>query len=218
MIWCCVVKSAPSKAKQRRLLTRVPGTICATSRNTILPNQHAESVAVIIPALAFNLDMFTQRIKTGRFHSLYVIYQRIIGRCGHQSVRPVALIQHAAHKIWHPVQMNPWHARHVFLYLNSTKRAITVSCIEDHAISLQRNLHGIEVRTLRRPKQRIIHMLLGGYLPCLVHRKYGEKNVLSKLIFERQLQLKRARLYTFQPAYLHVRLNFKRAKHITLQR
>ena len=149
MSWSCVVKSSPGKAEQRRLSTRVPGAICATARNTILPNQHAESITVVVPAFAFNLDMLSQRIKTSRLHGFYVIYQRIIGRRRQQSVRPIALIQHATHKIRRSIQMHPWHTSLIALHFNSTKRAITVDCIDSYVILSKRSLHGIEVRALR---------------------------------------------------------------------
>ena len=158
MTWYCVVKPTPGKAEQCRLLTRVPGTICTTSRNTILPNQHANTIAVVIPALAFNLDMLSQRIETSRLHSLYVIYQRIVGRSRQQSVRPIALIQHATHKIWRPVQVNPWHANLIRLHLNSTKRAIAPNKIDRYTIPPKCCLHEIEVRSLRRPQLRFVYL------------------------------------------------------------
>ena len=158
MPWCCIVKSSPGKAEQRRLLTRVPGTICATSRNTILPNQHANTIAVVIPTLAFNLDMLSQRIKTSRLHGLYVIYQRIVGWRRQQSVRPIALIQHATHKIRRSIQMYPWNTSSVRLHLNSTKRAIAPNKIDRRTILPKCCLHEIEVRSLRRPQLRIVYL------------------------------------------------------------
>ena len=194
MTWCYVVKSTPGKTEQCRLLTRVPGTIRATSRNTILPNQHANTIAVVIPALTFNLDMLSQRIETSRFHGLYVIYQRIIGRRGQQSVRPIALIQHAAHKIRRSIQIHPWYTGLVRLHLNGTKRAIAPNKIGRHAILPKCSFHGIEVRSLRRPQLQVIYLKLRANFPCFTHRKPGEKNVLPKLVFERKFQLQRARL------------------------
>ena len=158
MTWCCVVKSSPGKAEQRRLLTRVPGTICATSRNTILPNQHANTIAVIVPTLAFNLDMLSQRIETSRLHGLYVIYQRIVGWRRQQSIRPIALIQHATHKILRSIQMHPWYTSLVRLHLNGTKRAIAPNKIDRRIIMPKRSFHGIEIRPLRRPQLRFIYL------------------------------------------------------------
>ena len=158
MTWSCVVESTPGKAEQRRLLTRVPGTIRATSRNAILPNKHANTIAVVVPAFAFNLDMLSQRIETSRLHGFYVIYQRIIGRRRQQSVRPIALIQHATHKIRRSIQMYPWNTSSVRLHLNSTKRTIAPNKIDCRAIPPKCCLHEIEVRSLRRPQLRFVYL------------------------------------------------------------
>ena len=69
----------------------------------ILPDQHAQPVAVIIPAHRLNFDVLAQHIEAQPLHERNIIDQRLVRRRGIQSVRPVALIEHAMVEIRLPV-------------------------------------------------------------------------------------------------------------------
>ena len=65
----------------------------------ILPDQQAQPVRPIIPALPFHLDMLAHHIKTKRLGHLQIIRLRGIGGRGVKSVRPEPLIQRPHFKI-----------------------------------------------------------------------------------------------------------------------
>ena len=65
----------------------------------ILPDQHAEPVAVIIPAHRFDLDVLAEHVHAGGFHLRYVIDEGFVGSGRVKPVWPVPLIEDAIHKI-----------------------------------------------------------------------------------------------------------------------
>ena len=64
-----------------------------TSGNLILPDQHPETVAVIIVKPRFDLDMLADHVKSGLFEEINLEEHGVLGRRRQQPVRPPALIQ-----------------------------------------------------------------------------------------------------------------------------
>ncbi len=75
------------------------GAVAASAVYHILADNHAQTVAVVIPSGAFHLNMLAQHVKAKIFHDSNVIKKRILGRGGVKAVRPVALIQHPHEKV-----------------------------------------------------------------------------------------------------------------------
>ena len=48
----------------------------------VLPDQHAQPVAVIIPAHGLDLDMLAQHVEAQTLHQFDIIDQRVVRRCG----------------------------------------------------------------------------------------------------------------------------------------
>ena len=69
----------------------------------ILPDQHPQPVAVVIPAHRLNFDVLAQHIEAQLLHARNIIDQRLVRRRGIQSVRPITLIEHAMVEIRLPV-------------------------------------------------------------------------------------------------------------------
>ena len=69
------------------------GVIFAAAVYHVLPDQHSQPVAVIVPAQRLDLYMLTQHIKAHILCRLNVKNHRLVARCGVHTVRPVALIE-----------------------------------------------------------------------------------------------------------------------------
>ena len=118
----------------------------------ILPYEHPQPVAVIIPPERLYLYMLPEHIEAHILHGLYIGNHSFIRGCGIQPVRPVALIQHAVVKVRLVVQEKPLYAVFVLpkLYLAHTEVAL------DHILA---HLHAeaVKVRVFRRPRGKALH-------------------------------------------------------------
>lgn len=65
----------------------------------ILPYDHSQTIAVVIPAQRLDLDMFPEHVEAQAFCKVNIIDKGLIAGSGHQSVGPVALIQDPMEKI-----------------------------------------------------------------------------------------------------------------------
>ena len=158
MAGCRVLKMTPRKTEERRFLTGMPRTVGISARNAILPHQHTEPVAMIIPAFTFNFDMFAQRIEASRAHSLYVIYQRFIGWRRHKTVRPIPLVKYSTHKERSPVQMDSGDSLGIRCHFDRAKRTVALYNVYRRISRPQHRRYCIQIRILRRPKARRTHM------------------------------------------------------------
>ncbi len=66
-----------------------------TAVDHILPHDHAQTVAVVVPALGLDLDMLAKRVEAHFFHFYNIKLQGFIGGRRVEAVRPVSLVQHA---------------------------------------------------------------------------------------------------------------------------
>ncbi len=83
-----------------RPANRVPGIRLQTSprgilsaADLILPDHHAESIAVIVVSPRFDLDVFADHVEAGRLQPLDVEQHRFVRRRSQQSIRPPTLIE-----------------------------------------------------------------------------------------------------------------------------
>ena len=81
---------------------RVPGRarggqvpVAAAAVDDVLPHQHAEAVAVRVPAQRLDLRVLAQHGEAERLHRLDVVDHRLVAGRGEQAVGPVALVEHA---------------------------------------------------------------------------------------------------------------------------
>eukprot|EP00964_Phaeocystis_antarctica_P076052 scaffold46996_cov60-Phaeocystis_antarctica.AAC.2 len=75
----------------RRALGRPRGGVKA--RRLVLPHQHAQPVAVVVPARGLDLDVLADHVEAARLGKLDVIPHRGIARWREQSVRPPPLVK-----------------------------------------------------------------------------------------------------------------------------
>ncbi|MNW10205.1 hypothetical protein D3C71_2073720 [compost metagenome] len=59
----------------------------------ILPDNHAEPIAMIIPSCRFNLDMLPYHVEAKLLGDFDIVGESLISRCGVQTVRPISLIK-----------------------------------------------------------------------------------------------------------------------------
>ena len=74
------------------------GTVGAAAVGHVLPYQHPQPVAMVIPAQGLHLHMLAQSVEAQLLHGPDVIDHGFIAGRGVQAVRPIALIQHPVEK------------------------------------------------------------------------------------------------------------------------
>ena len=118
----------------------------------ILPYEHSQPVAVIIPSERLYLYMLSEHIEAHILHDLYIGNHGFVRGRGIKAVRPVTLIQHAVVKIRLIVQEKPLYAIFVLpkLCLAHTEVAL------DHILA---HLHAeaVKVRVFRRPRGKALY-------------------------------------------------------------
>ena len=80
----------------------------------VLPDEHAEAVAVIIPAQRLDLDVLAEHIEAHVLHELDIENHGVVARRSVESVREVPLIEHAVLEIRSAVEQQPGNAVFVF--------------------------------------------------------------------------------------------------------
>ena len=118
----------------------------------ILPDQHAQPVAVVIPAQRLQLDVLAQHIEAHPLHRLDVVDHGLIGgRCEH-AVRPVALIQHAGMEVRRVVELQARHALTVHAHGELAHGKIAF-----HAVLPRKDRQIIQIGIFRRPGAKLLH-------------------------------------------------------------
>ena len=88
-----VIGAIGSEGKDGRAIAQVEHIVGRTTVGDVLPYQHAQSVAVVVPAQRLQLAMLAQHVKASILHSLDVVDIGLIAGGSQQTVGPVALIQ-----------------------------------------------------------------------------------------------------------------------------
>ena len=118
----------------------------------ILPDEHTQPVAVIVPAVALDLDVLAQHVEAHVLGQLDVIDERVVARRGVEPVRPVALIEQAVVKIRLAVEKQAAHA--VLVCLDA---ALAHGKVAVDRVVPERHAEGVERRVLRRPGAERLH-------------------------------------------------------------
>ena len=90
--------------------------VAPSAAGHVLPHQHTQSVAVVIPAQRLHLDVLSQHIVAHGFGHADIIGKRLVGGSGVQPVGPVALIQQAVVEEGLVVEKQPLYALFVLLH------------------------------------------------------------------------------------------------------
>ena len=115
----------------------------------VLPDQHTEPVAVIVPAHGLDFDVLAQHVKAHVLHELKIKDHCLVRRRGVKPVRPVALIEHAVLVIRLAVEKQA--RRAVFVFSDAERAHGGVAC---HAVFSQCHVHIVERRRLRGPEPK----------------------------------------------------------------
>ena len=131
---------------QRGQIGDEPVLIGCAAADHVLPDQHPQPVAVIIPSLRLHLYMLSKHVEAQLLHGDDIEYKRLVAGSGVQAVRPVALIQHAGLKIGTVVQKNPPQPISVCLHI-----AFSHGKIAFHPVLFRLHRQVVEERIFRRP-------------------------------------------------------------------
>ena len=91
-----VVLHVPARQQRGRDDCRI---IAPAAVRHVLPDQHTEFVAVVVPAQGLDLHVLPEHVEAHGLRRLYVEAEGLIARRGIQSVRPPALVQQAVVEI-----------------------------------------------------------------------------------------------------------------------
>ena len=127
------------------------GIIAPAAVRHVLPHQHAQAVAVVVPAQRLHLDVFPEHVETHGLCGLDVEAERLIARRGVQSIGPPALVEQSVVEIWLSVQAQALHALGVGLHRETPHGEIAL-----HPVLAQRQAELIEIGVLRRPEMHLI--------------------------------------------------------------
>ena len=113
----------------------------------VLPDNHSETVAMVVPAHRLDLDVLAQHIKACFFCQINVIDKCLVAGGGHQPVRPVALIQQSVKKIRCVVQAEPESAVFVGLDREAAQCKVAVN-----PVVVRNDGKAVEIGLLRCPE------------------------------------------------------------------
>ena len=165
-----VAEFVPCGADERRLAIRGPRIVFAVraaAGHRVLPDEHAEAVAMVVPAGRLDFDVLAQHVEAGVFHGRDVMRQRLVVGRGHEAVRPVALVKHAFDEERLAVEMEARYPLRIRFDFDGTERAVGTYDIHrlrprDHRITRrfrgfrrpvsQFGPHVIQIRIGRRPQ------------------------------------------------------------------
>ena len=124
----------------------------------ILPDHHAQPIAVIVVASRFDLDVLADHVEAGRLQKLDVEQHRFVGWRRQQSIRPPALIERSPdERSASPLSVNrQWPSASLTL---PTVRmpAYDFDAVERFAVGIeQRDLEVVEVRRRRGPELGVL--------------------------------------------------------------
>ena len=130
----------------RSHIGHIPALIRPSAVDHILPYQHSQPVAMIIPSLRLYFHMLSDHIEPQFLHCTDIVYHRIVAGRRIQAFRPVSLVQHPFLEIRAVIQTDSWNAMAVFfdLYLSH-------GCITFYLVFPHRYFYIIQERILRAP-------------------------------------------------------------------
>ena len=126
------------------------GRVVVAARH-VLPHQHPEPIAVVVPARGLHLDVLPDRVEAHLLLHLDVEPQGLVGRGGVQPVRPPALIELAELEERLVVEEQPVEAVARARHGDLPHARVT----RDGVAARQPYLHCVEKRIRRRPELRV---------------------------------------------------------------
>ena len=143
------------------------GVVLAAAVYHVLPHEHTEAVAVIVPAHGFDLYVLAQHIKAHVLCGLNVEDQRLVTRRGVHTVGPVALIQKSVVEKGLVVQKQAAYAVPVTGDGEFAHRKVAV-----HLVLAADDGEVVELRRVGRPRLKVRHRDAAGQGVAL-SVKYG---------------------------------------------
>ena len=120
--------------------------VAASAVDQVLPHEHAEPVAVVVPAQRLDLDVLAQHREAEIPGGADVMGQRLVRRCGAEPVGPVALVEQPRVQVGLAVEQQPGPPLRV---RPDPDRAHPD--IAGHPVRAEEHLHVVQERVLRRP-------------------------------------------------------------------
>jgi len=112
----------------------------------ILPYDHSQTIAVVIPSQGFDLDMLPEHVESQTFCEANIIDKSLIAGSSHQPVGPVALIQDPVEKIGFVIQAEAGDTLRISLYGVAAHGKIPF-----HGITIGSQSKGIQPGVFRTP-------------------------------------------------------------------
>ena len=145
--------------------------VFSPARDHVLPHQHTQPVAMVIPARRLYLDMLADHVEAAVLHLLNVVYHGAVGRGREHALGIIALIEQAALEDIFPVELDPLEAARVRAKLDFPHGEITA-----HAVFAALYPHLVKKGRIGRPELdagQLYHVVARaavklGYLPALV--------------------------------------------------
>src|SRR5699024_3296485 len=115
-----------------RPVSHIPVMVRFSSVNHILPHQHSQTVAVIVPALWLDFAVLPEHVIAEIFRLTDIKNHRLIGRRCIKPVRPVPLIQKSSLEQNLVVQADPWNAFRILFHRDATHRKVAFHLVFSH--------------------------------------------------------------------------------------
>ena len=134
----------------------------------VLPDDEAQLIAMVVPALGFDLRVLAQEVEAQLLHGLQFVDHRRVGGRSVEAFRPVALVQQAVQQNRLPVQAEAQDALLVRLTAPFPQREIAVHRVEALFAALRR-AHGqvVEEGAGRAPREEVLLRDGQGHLAVL---------------------------------------------------
>ena len=141
-----------------------PELVRRTAVDHVLPDHQPQTVAVVIPALGFDLGMLAQQIEAQLFDPLQLLLYRCIGRGRVQTFRPVSLVQQTVQQQGLTIQAEAQHPLAVRRTAPFAQRKVAVDLVA------ARNSYAqvIEERMVRTPGEEVLLRDIQHQFPLLV--------------------------------------------------
>ena len=173
LVMPCIVEHDAHK-RQRAYDGKV---VLIAARNHILPHEHSQPVAMVVPARRLYLYVLADHVEAAVLHRLNVVYHRPVRRRGEHAFGIVTLVEHAALEDIFAVQLYALISAHIGYKLYFTHGEIGA-----HAVAFALYKHFVEEGRRRRPflyraqSDNVVagRAFCGDYLPALVVYLYSD--------------------------------------------
>ena len=144
----------------------VSGGIAPAAVRHVLPDEHPQAVAVVVPAVGLDLHVLAQGVEAHRLGRGDVEGERRVAGRGVEPVGPPALVEQAVHEIGLPVEQQALRAVPVLADADAAQGEIAL-----RPVLAEREDELIEIGVLRRPEADVAELyeraLPGGELELL---------------------------------------------------